>query len=289
MLISAYFVYQTKGHIDAHAIERLGVILKVAEQLRGTRVDSTTDKPNFLWLIRDHQLKLTTTPKQEMNSKLGDRERTALERCFVESDCFPLPRPVDKESDLQHVEQMPYDALKVEFRDEYVVLERQVFNAVAAARRLSGRVVTGATIAQLVTLYAAALTASDGVVADLTALPTQWQMVAKMSGERAYRMALAHYDERMKVVLETLLPMASTKLASIHASANDEAMSLFAKEAQCDDLERPSSEVLPYLQSLRSSIATWHDVALARQGIALVERRLVAGTYQSLFLANAQG
>jgi hypothetical protein len=44
------------------------------------------------------------------------------------------------------------------------------------------RDVTGLTIASLVQLYADALTATDGVVADLTALPTQWQMVAKMSG-----------------------------------------------------------------------------------------------------------
>ena len=35
LLISTVFIYQTKGAIDSHSTDRLGVILKVAEQLRG--------------------------------------------------------------------------------------------------------------------------------------------------------------------------------------------------------------------------------------------------------------
>jgi hypothetical protein len=30
----------------------------VAEQLKGGKTDDATDLPNFLWLIRDHQLKM---------------------------------------------------------------------------------------------------------------------------------------------------------------------------------------------------------------------------------------
>jgi hypothetical protein len=57
LLVSSYFIYQSKGAIDSHSSGRLGVILQVAEQLRGGRSDASTDLPNFLWLIRDHQLK----------------------------------------------------------------------------------------------------------------------------------------------------------------------------------------------------------------------------------------
>jgi hypothetical protein len=55
---------------------------------------------------------------------------------FTRGVCSTFARP-------QHVESMTYESLKTEFRDEYVVLERQVFNAVANARRLSGRLVNG--------------------------------------------------------------------------------------------------------------------------------------------------
>ena len=120
---------QTKGAIDSHSTDRLGVILKVAEQLRGGGGggggNATTDRPNFLWLIRDHQLKMTGAPRDEMLSKIGDAERSALERCFATNDCFPLPRPVDKESDLQRVEEMEYAALREDFKEEckFVLLQ----------------------------------------------------------------------------------------------------------------------------------------------------------------------
>jgi hypothetical protein len=55
LLISSTFIYQSKGSIDSSAIDRLGVILKVAEQLGGAS-DTGTDKPSFVWLIRDHQV-----------------------------------------------------------------------------------------------------------------------------------------------------------------------------------------------------------------------------------------
>jgi hypothetical protein len=36
LLLSDVFIYQSKGSIDSHATERLDVILKIADQLRGT-------------------------------------------------------------------------------------------------------------------------------------------------------------------------------------------------------------------------------------------------------------
>jgi hypothetical protein len=86
---------KTKGSIDSNAIDRLGAILKVAEQLGGG-ADDKTDKPNFMWLIRDHQLAMKRAPKYEMVDKLATAERRALERCFADYDCFPLPRPVER-------------------------------------------------------------------------------------------------------------------------------------------------------------------------------------------------
>lgn len=54
-------------------------------------------------------------------------ERRLLEDYFEDSDCFPLPRPVESESMLKEVENMEWDELKSDFREEYVVLERQIF------------------------------------------------------------------------------------------------------------------------------------------------------------------
>ena len=100
--------------------------MKVAEQISGTRATGS-DQPNFLWLIRDHQLSFKRSPKEEMLNMLERSEKRQLEEYFANYDCFPLPRPVENDSMLKDVEQMEYENLRAEFREEYVALERQIF------------------------------------------------------------------------------------------------------------------------------------------------------------------
>ena len=64
-----------------------------------------------------------------MLSYLERQEKRQLEEFFQDSDCFPLPRPVDSDSQLKDVEQMEWQQLRSEFREEYVVLERQIYQA----------------------------------------------------------------------------------------------------------------------------------------------------------------
>jgi len=64
VLVSSYFIYQSKGSIDSSATDRLGVILKVAEQISGSKEEGT-DQPFFMWLIRDHQLNFKKNPKKK--------------------------------------------------------------------------------------------------------------------------------------------------------------------------------------------------------------------------------
>jgi hypothetical protein len=285
LLVSSYFIYQSKGAIDSHSSGRLGVILQVAEQLRGGRSDAGTDLPNFLWLIRDHQLKMTTTPKNEMMSKLGENERSALERNFSTSDCAVLPRPVDREADLQNVEQMDWAHLNENFREEYLVLERQIFNAVSAPRRLSGRQITGPMLADLVQMFADALAKRDGIVKELSALPTQWQMVARMSGERALKAALKDFEERIASAGKRC-PMSAVQLADANDTALQESLLVFKREALVEDLAKVTPELREYLDKFHHEVAQWAYVPSSRGADALVEKRLVGGRYFELWRKN---
>jgi hypothetical protein len=285
LLVSSYFIYQSKGAIDSHSSGRLGVILQVAEQLRGGRSDSSTDLPNFLWLIRDHQLKMTTTPKNEMMSKLGENERSALDRNFASSDCAVLPRPVDREADLQNVEQMDWAQLNENFREEYLVLERQIFNAVATPRRLSGRTITGPMLADLVQMFADALQKRDGIVQELSALPTQWQMVARMSGERALKAAIKDFEERIASAGKRC-PMSAVQLAEANDTALHESLKVFKHEALVDDLDKATPELREYLHKFEHEVAQWAMVPSSRGADAVVEKRLVGGRYFELWRKN---
>jgi hypothetical protein len=285
LLVSSYFIYQSKGAIDSHSSGRLGVILQVAEQLRGGRSDASTDLPNFLWLIRDHQLKMTTTPKNEMMSKLGENERSALERNFATSDCAVLPRPVDREADLQNVEQMDWAHLNENFREEYLVLERQIFNTVSTPRRLSGRQITGPMLADLVQMFADALAKRDGIVKELSALPTQWQMVARMSGERALKAALKDFEERIASAGKRC-PMSAVQLADANDTALQESLLVFKREALVEDLGKITPELREYLDKFHHEVAQWAYVPSSRGADALVEKRLVGGRYFELWRKN---
>ena len=87
------------------ATDRLNTILAVAEQMIGVQAggssQSSSSKPAFIWVLRDMQLQMKQEPKAEMTEKLEDSQLRKLKRSFREYDCFPLPRPVDSESQLQ--------------------------------------------------------------------------------------------------------------------------------------------------------------------------------------------
>ena len=46
-----------------------------------------------------------------------------MRRCFRETDCVVLPRPVNEDEKLRTLDQLKYTDLAPEFREEYVVLE----------------------------------------------------------------------------------------------------------------------------------------------------------------------
>eukprot|EP01114_Cavostelium_apophysatum_P013934 TRINITY_DN3481_c0_g1_i2.p1 TRINITY_DN3481_c0_g1~~TRINITY_DN3481_c0_g1_i2.p1 ORF type:complete len:1119 (-),score=263.77 TRINITY_DN3481_c0_g1_i2:20-3124(-) len=284
LLISSYFIYQTKGSIDANAIDRLGVILKVGEQLRGGQ-DSSTDKPNFLWLIRDQQLQMKKAPRQEMYEKLDPGAQIALEKCFSDYECILLPRPVDRDELLKEVDNMTWDQLRSDFREEYVVLERQIFNSVSNERKLSGRTITGDVIASLLSKYAGAIAAKDSIMTSLSQLPTQRQMIVKMAGERAVKEASSVYQSQMEPVTKTF-PVPESVLSSAHKEAYDSAVVAFKREALTDETAEIDSELQVYLTELNNIIAKWEDTPSIIDGACVQVKKLVGGLFEALWNEN---
>jgi Guanylate-binding protein, N-terminal domain/Guanylate-binding protein, C-terminal domain len=262
LLMSTLFVYQTHSQIDAAAVDRLGVILQVANQLQKKSAQSGSDsatptatgssesslsgstdieqlaKPAMLWLIRDHQLVVTSeNPREEMIQKLDSRSINSLRRCFRAYDCFLLPRPVHDDSLLRTVEQMAWDDLVPEFREDFVVLERQILTQLASAPLAlgpTGEVVTGASLASMCELYVTAV--NSGQLSDLAQLPTHRQMVLQIAGEKALRIALETYrsDMHKRVNAHTQTTTAAAALSrealfEAHRAARSVAVGAFAE------------------------------------------------------------
>jgi hypothetical protein len=158
-LVSSYFIYQTVASIDKAAIERLDMILQLATQVKRTPVQSPAatrnassggsgggrgggddDRgPHFLWLIRDAQLQMQQSPKEEMLGKLDEGAKKAMQSCFQSYDCAPLPHPVEREEDLRRMESMALNELSNGFQEEYTVFERRVFDTILKPVVMGGK------------------------------------------------------------------------------------------------------------------------------------------------------
>ena len=129
-------------------------IAQVAEQMLGDRdANSLASKPSFVWVLRDMQLKMQHDPKTEMMEKLETVHIKMMQRSFRDFDCFPLPRPVDTEDELQEVERMDFEALKPNFQEEFFLLDRLVFKLAAAPAMVGSIKTTGPMLAEMLSRY----------------------------------------------------------------------------------------------------------------------------------------
>jgi len=296
LLISDVYMYQSKGSIDTGSIDRLAMILRVAEQLRGEasqgirkrgknadhgdegksewqKSGSNTDTgSSFLWLLRDHQLNMKYSPKEEMVEKLDSDALKTVRRCFEEYDCVPLPVPVDGGSkELQDMEKKTLSDLASEFREEFVVLERRILDKLRSPRILAGQEVTGPMLADLLEAYTKSVRKKDGAMADIAALPTQREMLVSLAGDRAVKAGLQHYKDAMREVEAQTL--GHKNLLSLHTARLSESTDIFESIAsQVLDVD----EIGKFRHAMVEKIVGWGTTHTA-------ERSVVVGGGDALF------
>ena len=143
ILISSLFIYNSFGAIDENAINTLSFILNLSKtiKIKSANKDDKEEElaeyfPTLLWLLRDFSLKLedkngnTITEKQYLDNALEDlagnsdiieeknRVRSLIRTYFKEKDLFVMVRPVEDESDLQNLQNLPDEKLRKEFLEQ---------------------------------------------------------------------------------------------------------------------------------------------------------------------------
>ena len=155
ILISSLFIYNSFGAIDETAITTLSFILNLSKLIKIKSL-SHEDKeeelaeyfPSFLWLLRDFSLKLENiegkeiTEKEYLESALENKKgnsdmineknevRNLIKAYFPDRDCFTMVRPVEKENELQNLQNLPDDMLRKEFLIQAQNFRKKVFNLV---------------------------------------------------------------------------------------------------------------------------------------------------------------
>ena len=151
VLISSLFIFNSFGAIDENAINTLSFVLNLSKTIKIKSVNKEDNEeelaeyfPTLLWLLRDFSLKLedkngnVITEKQYLENALENisgssdvveeknRVRNLIRTYFPEKDCYVMVRPVEKESDLQNLQNIPDYGLRKEFVEQAKIFRNKV-------------------------------------------------------------------------------------------------------------------------------------------------------------------
>ena len=177
VLISSLFIFNSFGAIDENAINSLSFVLNLSKTIKIKNSDKNNNNeneselaqyfPTLLWLLRDFSLKLedkngnVITEKQYLENALEEingtsdsieeknRVRNLIKTYFVEKDCFVMVRPVEKESDLQNLQNLPDERLRKEFLEQSKIFRNKVFKK-TKPKTFNKKPLTGAMLIELI-------------------------------------------------------------------------------------------------------------------------------------------
>ena len=146
ILLSSYFIYNSVGSIDEHALTNLNFVINLSRFIKLKKGQENSDPeelshlfPSFLWVLRDFGLQLiddngeNITPKEYLEKVLEgtksvndpkNKIRKLIKAYFKDRDCFTMVRPLTNENQLQSLETLPPEKLRPEFLEQILELRK---------------------------------------------------------------------------------------------------------------------------------------------------------------------
>ena len=174
VLISSLFIYNTNGNIDEKSINDLALAAHLSNIVATNTIE---DKdliinelaPKFIWVLRDFSLdkidpetgeeissneylELCLRNKNSKNSMENNLIRENIIKYFKERECITLPRPVDEESDLHKLNEIPFCKLKSNFREEFLNLKKIIYEK-AKIKKIGSKKINGLILVELLVSF----------------------------------------------------------------------------------------------------------------------------------------
>ncbi|WOK97262.1 guanylate-binding protein 2-like [Canna indica] len=209
VLLSSLFIYNQMGGIDEAALDRLSLVTEMTRHIRVRSTGTTKSElgqfsPVFVWLLRDFYLSLSEdsqkiSPRDYLELALrpmhgGGKDvfskneiRESIRTLFPERECFTLVRPLNDENGLRHLDQIPLERLREEFRSGLDALTNFIFER-TRPKQVGGTVMTGPILAALTQSFLDAI--NHGAVPTIS---SSWKSVEEAECRKAYDFATETY------------------------------------------------------------------------------------------------
>lgn len=244
ILLSSYFIYNSMGAIDEQAIDDLHLVLNLAKMVHvKAKADRSEEKrselaqyfPQFLWVLRDFHLQLMDDRGRKitereylenaMQAKPGQEEknklRDVIKDLFRERDCATVVRPVSEEADLRHIQKLPYDSLRPQFRTQVEAFVKKVYESLKP-KRMDGQVLSGRLFVDLATEYCKAINNSA-----VPTIQSAWTSVVQHQLRLCLKDAVQLYRSEMNAKAMQRLPMDASVLSEVHKAAQADAINVY--------------------------------------------------------------
>lgn len=222
LLLSSYFIWNSRGVIDGNALEDFGLVVNITKHIhvRSNIVQNQNNTslseveqlasyfPSFLWVVRDFALRLEEdgrplTDRQYLEKALKpqggfsedaaarNQVRHLLGSFFPDRDCTTLVRPAEDEAVLRDLMRAPPGAIRPEFAGALRALKKKVFGAVRP-KGLHGRLLSGPMVATLARAYVKGINSGGAPT-----ISSAWERVLESQAEQAVAEALERYGREM--------------------------------------------------------------------------------------------
>ncbi|KDO28077.1 hypothetical protein SPRG_06766 [Saprolegnia parasitica CBS 223.65] len=214
LLLSSFFIYNSRGVIDANAIEDLSLVVNLTKyiQVSAGGADSSTSLadffPSFLWVVRDFTLQLeeegrAITPRDYLEKALKpqpgssddalhkNQVRALLAAFFPDRDCLTMVRPLNDELLLRELPKQPLESLRPEFQAQLTTLHKKVFSTLKP-KKLMAKALSGAMLVTLARNYVDAFNSGATPV-----ISSAWDRVVAAQSEQALESAKAAFTDAL--------------------------------------------------------------------------------------------
>ncbi|KAG2529524.1 hypothetical protein BBO99_00002368 [Phytophthora kernoviae] len=266
LLLSSMFIYNSRGVIDASAIEDLSLVVNLTKYIQAKAHAETVDDgtelsvffPDFLWVVRDFTLQLKedgcqVTSREYFESALKqqspltdevvqkNRIRSLLSTFFPSRDCVTMVRPLSDEALLRELIKQPYESLRPEFREQMDMLTNKL-STLLKPKTMMSKTLNGSMLVSLAENYVAAFNSGSSPV-----IASVWDRVLESQCDQALESAKQVFQasmdegisEKTKMINQAMRsrPLEDSDLVVVYADAREAA----EKELSREDIASYSS------------------------------------------------